>query len=102
MRTLQISIAVRIIGRRPLRDFQVKHAAAVAPLERWYRIAFHASWANLTAVRRDFPHTDSVGASTIFNVHGNHYRLITRIDYRKQKLYVVEVLTHAEYDRRYT
>ena len=39
---------------------------------------------------------------SIFNVHGNHYRLITRIDYRREKLYVVEVLAHAEYDRRYT
>jgi mRNA interferase HigB len=92
---------MRIISRRPLREFQAKHAAAVAPLERWYRIALHASWTNLAETRQDFPHADSVGDVTIFNIRGNHYRLISRIDYRRQKIYVMEVLTHAEYDRRY-
>ena len=93
---------MRIISRRPLREFQAKHAAAVALVERWYRIALHAAWSNLPAVRRDFPHADQVGDLTIFNINGNHYRLITRINYSKQKVYVVEVLKHAEYDRRYT
>lgn len=37
----------------------------------------------------------------MFNIHGNHYRLITRIDYLRQKIYVREVLTHAEYTRKY-
>jgi mRNA interferase HigB len=55
----------------------------------------------LAEVRRDFPHADPVGDLTIFNIHGNHYRLIARIDYSRQKIYVAEVLTHAEYDRRY-
>lgn len=99
---ISIAVAVRIISRRPLREFQATHAAAVAPVERWYRIALHAAWSNLSAVRRDFPHADQVGDLTIFNIHGNHYRLITRINYSKQKVYVVEVLKHAEYDRRYT
>ena len=93
---------MRIISRRPLREFQTRHTPALAPLEHWYRVALHAVWTNLVEVRRDFPHADPVGALTIFNIHGNGYRLITRIDYRRQKIFVVEVLTHAEYSRRYT
>jgi mRNA interferase HigB len=93
---------VRVISRRPLREFQLRHGLALAPLERWYRVALHAEWVNLADLRRDFPHADPVGGLTIFNIHGNSYRLITRIDYRRKKIYVVEVLTHAEYSRRYT
>ena len=35
----------------------------------------------------------------MFNIGGNKYRLITRIEYERQEVYIRNVLTHAEYDR---
>lgn len=36
---------------------------------------------------------------TIFNVKGNEYRLLTSIDYAGGIVEVLEVPTHAEYDK---
>ncbi|RJF99482.1 type II toxin-antitoxin system HigB family toxin [Noviherbaspirillum saxi] len=36
---------------------------------------------------------------TVFDVSGNNFRVIAVIHYNRQKLYIREVFTHAEYDR---
>jgi mRNA interferase HigB len=36
---------------------------------------------------------------TVFDVGGNSFRVIAVIHYNRQKLYIREVFTHAEYDR---
>jgi mRNA-degrading endonuclease HigB of HigAB toxin-antitoxin module len=50
-----------------------------------------------------FPHADQVKVSsgrtvTVFNLT-NAYRLVTAIHYNPQCVYILHVLTHAEYDR---
>ena len=71
-------------------------------MRKWYYVVSNASWTNLTDVRRHFPHADPVvvasdAVMTVFNVGGNKFRLIAKIDYQRHKVYVKEVLTHAEY-----
>ena len=54
---------------------------------------------SLVGVRKTYPHADSVGVFTIFNIGGNKYRLATFINYRMGKIYIRHVLTHEEYSR---
>jgi len=35
----------------------------------------------------------------VFNIGGNKYRLIARIDYRGQQVFILYILTHKEYDK---
>jgi mRNA interferase HigB len=63
----------------------------------WYRITRRANWRTLADVRIDFAHADVVGRRTVFNIHGNDYRLIARVNYRTRKVFVLYILTHAEY-----
>lgn len=35
----------------------------------------------------------------VFNIGGNHYRLIVRINYHRQAVYIRCIGTHAGYDR---
>jgi mRNA interferase HigB len=72
---------------------------ALVPLMNWYRITRRANWASLAEARKDFAHADSVGRRTVFNIHGNQYRLVTRVNYRTQRVFILHILTHAEYDR---
>ncbi|MBS1788088.1 MAG: type II toxin-antitoxin system HigB family toxin [Acidobacteria bacterium] len=90
---------MRIISRKALRGFWELYPDAEQPLEDWFRITKHAFWLNLAQTRRDFPHADSVGDCTVFNIGGNKYRLITKIRYNKQRVYITHVLTHKEYDK---
>jgi mRNA interferase HigB len=50
-------------------------------------------------LRETFPSADMVGDLTVFNIGGNKYRLIASIHFKRHKVYVRHVLTHAEYDQ---
>jgi mRNA interferase HigB len=39
-----------------------------------------------------------VGRCVVFNIGGNKFRLVTRILYTSQKVFVLRVMTHKEYD----
>ena len=54
---------------------------------------------SLAEVRATFRHADQVGTCMVFNIKGNDYRLITKIDYAYQKVFIKYVLTHPEYDK---
>lgn len=90
---------MNVISRKALRRFTAIHPAAVVALDHWYRVARKAAWGNLVEVRQDFPHADWVAPYTVFNIAGNRYRLVTRIDYRHRLIFVRDVLTHREYDQ---
>ena len=92
-------MVVNLISRKALQAFAVLHPDAREPLDRWYHVARKAKWLNLGQVRRDFPHIDTVGNCTLFNIAGNKYRLIVKIRYEYQTIYVRLILTQASYKR---
>jgi mRNA interferase HigB len=91
---------MRVLTKRPIREFWEKYPDAETALLNWYRITKKADWANLVDVRKDFSHADSAGVCTIFNIGGNKYRLVAKIYYPSKKVLIRFVLTHAEYDKR--
>jgi mRNA interferase HigB len=90
---------VHIISRKALKDAAARHADLEAALDTWYRIAKKAQWKSLTDVRQTYSHVDAVGEYTVFNIKGNAYRLIVKIEYQAGRIYIRDVLTHAEYDK---
>ena len=90
---------MHIITKRRLREFWADHASAKKPLQAWYAQVRQAQWPNLAEVKREFPSADQVQRFTVFNIGGNNYRLIARIEYSQQKIYIRSVMTHAEYDK---
>jgi mRNA interferase HigB len=90
---------MHIISKKRLREFWEKHTDAKDPLLAWYKFVEKAAWKNLDDTKKDFPHADLVGLCTVFNIKGNKYRLITIIKYKAQRVYIMQVLTHSEYDK---
>lgn len=92
---------MRVISRRALREFGEKHADARVPLDVWYRIIRGRDYGSPHEVREDFPRASFLGAyRTVFDIGGNKYRLVVHMRYDLGRVYIREVLTHAEYDRR--
>ncbi len=87
-----------VISKKALREFWQEHIEAEEPFRRWFEIADRAKWHNLAEAKADCPSAESVGKCTVFNIGGNKYRLITKIEYIKQQIYIKFVLTHKEYD----
>lgn len=89
---------MHVISKCRLREFWENYASAKKPLEAWYTHVKHAQWQNLAELKEDFPSADQAQRFTIFNIGGNNFRLIVRIEYTQQKIYVRTVLTHSEYN----
>ncbi|HVO62214.1 MAG TPA: type II toxin-antitoxin system HigB family toxin [Terriglobales bacterium] len=90
---------MRVISRKALRDAEQKHGDLAGVLDVWYKIAKKAKWSCLNDIRATWRDTDEVGGVTIFNVKGNKYRLLARVNYKSQLIFIRSVLTHAEYDK---
>jgi mRNA interferase HigB len=90
---------MHVISYRRLREFGEQHADCGEALDNWFKFVSKESWSNLLAVQSIFPKAEAVGNFTVFNIKGNKYRLIVRIDYERQLMYIKYVLTHAEYDK---
>jgi mRNA interferase HigB len=92
--------ATHVVSRLRLAEFWQAHPDAEQPLRAWHQVANAASWQSLNDVRATYPQADLVERLTVFNIGGNKYRLIARIEYGRQEVYIRHVLTHAEYDRQ--
>ena len=90
---------MRVISRQAILRFSEIHRDALVPLLNWYRITKRADWGSLTDVRKDFAHADIVGRRTVFNIHGNDYRLIARVNYKTKRVFILHILTHVEYSK---
>jgi mRNA interferase HigB len=96
---------MRIISRKALVQFWTKHAASKRPLIAWFAVVKAAEWRHFADTRKTYSSADLVKVPsgnlvTVFNVGGNDYRIIAAIHYNKGTVYILRVLTHAEYDRR--
>ncbi len=69
------------------------------PISEWYKVASTSTWNSLVEVRKTYPHADFVKPYTVFNMKGDTYRLIVKIEYRWQMIFIKHLLTHAEYDK---
>ena len=90
---------MRIISKKKLRDYYTSHVQAEVPLTEWYYKMIETKVSNIFELRQVFNSVDPVYGYTIFNVGGNHYRLITAIHYNTKICYVRAIWTHAEYDK---
>jgi mRNA interferase HigB len=94
---------VRVISKQTLRQFWEStpgRTDARRSLEAWHREARKASWSSPQDVKRLYA-TASVmkGGRVVFNICGNRYRLVVRINFSQQIVFVRFVGTHADYDR---
>lgn len=89
---------MHVISKKALTDFGLKHPRAREALLAWHQLVCAAHFQTLSDVKKTFNSADLVSPYTVFDIAGNHFRIITVIHYNRQKVYVREVLTHAEYD----
>lgn len=89
-----------VISYRTIREFIEKHKDAEDALNNWYNITERADWANFNEMRLIFNSVDAVNNDRyVFNIKGNHYRLIALIHFDVRTVYILFVGTHKEYDK---
>ena len=91
---------MRVIKRPTLRTFWEVHRDAEDELKAWYAEAERAQWKTPQDILKRYNSADILsGNRVVFNIKGNHYRLVAQIHYNTGIVYIRFVGTHAEYDR---
>lgn len=91
---------MRVIAKKTLRDFWENHADSEQQLKAWYRETEKATWENPNEIKTEYPSASIIGDNrVVFNIKGNKYRLIVKINYDYQMAWIRFVGTHAEYDK---
>jgi mRNA interferase HigB len=93
---------MRVISKARLKQFWELpgHEDAEGPLQAWHTHVNSktVSWQSWGDVKASFVSASVVSDCVVFNIGGNKYRMITRIRYTSQKVFVLKVMTHGEYD----
>ena len=91
---------MRVIAKKTLREFWIKHSDCEQQLKAWYNEAEKSEWKNTNEIKKEFPSASVLGSNRIvFNIRGNNYRLVVKINFEYQMIWIRFIGTHKEYDR---
>jgi mRNA interferase HigB len=90
---------MNVIKKKTLDGYAARHTDARDALLSWRKIFEKTEFSDIHGVRAVLPNADFADPYTVFNIKGKHYRLITVIHYRHQRVYIKEFFTHAEYNQ---
>ena len=90
---------MHVIAKPALVAFWNRYPDAEAPLSAWYTLMRLNEFTSFAQLKVTFNSVDHVDGLTVFDIGGDKYRLIAAVHYNRRKVYIRNVLTHAEYDR---
>lgn len=92
---------MKVLGRDKLTDFMRRHASSKKALEAWYAEAERSSWQRSQDIKNRFSSADFLADNrVIFNIKGNHFRLVVKVRYQGGIVVVEWVGTHADYSKQ--
>jgi mRNA interferase HigB len=92
---------MRIISKRTLKEFweSPHYSDSQGQLEAWHNEVLKADWATPQVLKAQFANASILQDSrVVFNIKGNDYRLIVKINYPYRIVYIRFVGTHKMYD----
>jgi mRNA interferase HigB len=90
---------MRVISIKRIKQFVEKYPQSESSLLAWYAIAKKAHWRHFADLKKDFNAADVYERRTIFDISGNHFRLIARVNYHTERVFILHILTHKQYDK---
>ncbi len=90
---------MRVIAKKTIRDFWNKHNDCEQQLKAWHDEAINSNWKTPNDIKRDYPSASFLEDNrVVFNIKGNKYRLIVKINYRFGMVWIRFIGTHSQYD----
>lgn len=91
---------LRIISKKILREFLGKHSDSQQQLKSWYQETNDVEWTTPKQIKKEYPSASFLADNrVVFNIKGNKYRLIVKINYEYNMIWIRFIGTHAEYDK---
>ncbi|HUF03172.1 MAG TPA: type II toxin-antitoxin system HigB family toxin [Aridibacter sp.] len=89
---------MKVLGLKNIDTFCRTHSRARSSADHWIEHVIDAEWESLIDIRKTFRNCDRVGSCYVFNIGGNKFRLIAKINFQASIVMVRMLLTHSEYD----
>jgi mRNA interferase HigB len=95
---------VNVLSIAAIRAFAQVHPEAEEVLRQWFNALRKSRPEHFAALKAIFSSLDSARTKDgllvfIFDVGGNKYRVICRLDFEAQMVFIVYVFTHEDYTR---
>lgn len=91
---------MRIVTTRKSKEFWTENKAAETVLCEWIKTVYLADWKTSADVKKTYNSTNIYKNCTIFDVGGNRYRIIAKVEYQIHIVFIRFVMTHSEYDEK--
>ena len=89
---------MKIVGIKILHEFKEKHADIRSQIDAWVAEADEAIWHNPFDIKRRYASASFLADNqVVFNLKGNSYRLLVKVNYNNQIILIKKVGTHDEY-----
>jgi mRNA interferase HigB len=90
----------RIFAKSTLREFWEKFPDSEQYLKTWYDTAMSSDWKSPSDVKQTNANASILKECRIvFNIKGNSYRLVVKINFEKQWIFIRFIGSHKEYDK---
>ena len=92
---------MKLVGAEIIEEAQKRHAEAAKRLSAWKAevASKTTAWTSFQDIRNRFPKTDKVGERYVFDIGGNRFRLIAKVNFVAGVVAVRWFGPHAEYDK---
>lgn len=83
-----------------MREFWEKHSDSQQQLKSWFREISSVKWKSPNEIKKEYPSASFLeGNRVVFNIKGNKYRLIVKINYDYGMIWIRFIGTHSQYDK---
>ena len=91
---------MRIISKRTLREYWIQFPDTENQLLSWYKVMETGRYNHSNDIFDNFPFSRSIGAARyVFKIKGNQYRLIVKINFDLQAVWIRFIGTHLQYEK---
>ncbi len=91
---------MRIISTKTFREFAIRHPDCGKQLNLLEKDLEKQNFENPNQFKGYFPYVSLLNDNRIvFNIHGNDYRMVVKINYQAKIVFIRFLGTHGEYDK---
>lgn len=91
---------MHIISQKRIKKSVEEFPNTAEALLAWLKLMKNNNPANFSEMKQIVNSIDKVNNYHVFDIGGNKLRLIAVVDYKYRKLFIREILTHSEYEKR--
>jgi mRNA interferase HigB len=90
----------RVFAKSTLREFWERYPDAEQYLKTWFDTAMNSDWKSPSDVKQTYANASILKEGRIVcNIKGNSYRLVVKINFEKQWIFIRFIGSHKEYDK---